>query len=390
TVSISEEIGIDTVTVTISGNSISDYYEMTLNPNATVGTIYEYYTEIDFSNYAQDNYTLTFVITDLAGNTIQNEYIITVLLDTTQTTPPPAPTPPSNIVTYLFGAIGGIIVLIVVAFLILRKPIANIGWKESLKAVSYIMKNGQTAMYVPYTTQFLKEDQLFGGGMTGILSVLEEITGEKEVYKEVQTVEYGNSYLLIYPSTYGTGIAMVSEKKPKHEDVIENFTIDFENTYRKAIARDFIFEPDFQDARKLAEKYFGESPCKEGESELVYETDMSHTEESSPREKIQAEDLQEHIKADIGKAIKQTQQALTALIDGDLDSSESHANQTLVLLEKILNGTTKLTSQKQSIEYLPRIIEKIFEGIKAARNNDIVKYQQSVEEASQLFFDSIN
>jgi hypothetical protein len=47
------------------------------------------------------------------------------------------------------------------------------------------LESGINAVFVPYSRAIIDEEQLFGGALSGIRSLLGEITGERKVYGKV-------------------------------------------------------------------------------------------------------------------------------------------------------------------------------------------------------------
>jgi hypothetical protein len=254
--------GIGAVYVNIEGNGFNETYDMIFDPILSAGSLYAFYYTLNFSEISEGNYTLTLQIFDNAGNTIYSDYDLQVTMEEG---------PPStqnnflkwlmdNLYTIVIPAGAGLLLAIILPIVLVmatKKRRLNKGWQESLDAVAYVTKTGLTLAYVPYSKDLFEDEQLFGGAMTGIMSILGEITGQTDVEMQVHILEFGDKRLLVCPGYFGNAILLVKDVKPKLKELLPKFLMDFELTYKTNLAQELIDLNEFQAVPLLVESIFG-------------------------------------------------------------------------------------------------------------------------------------
>lgn len=293
----------------------------------------------------------------------------------------------------------------------LRKPIKNRGWHEEIQNITYILKSGLTVLYVPYSSQMITDEQLFGGAMSGIRGILEEIIGKQSKF-DVETVEFGKKHLLIYTSSYGDAVLVVNNVKPNHSQKLKLFTNEFEFIYRDAVSDDTHVDMSrFKGSIDLVKKYFGEPEISKGlltqkaiplrrRSKLArrMKDDPAIEKEilvTSLHKKLSLEETSlEHIsrqtKIFIGDSIILAEKALISLIDYDYKEADKHAKAALRSLDVALQSQDDLEIFQSVINAIPKIVEEVFNGISSGERNDTINLYTSIENVSKLFLECVS
>ncbi|NHJ46441.1 MAG: hypothetical protein FK733_01515 [Asgard group archaeon] len=261
TIIAQDTYGIGSIYVNIEGDGFNETYDMIFDPSGSASDIYKFYYLLNFSDIETGNYTLTFLIFDNAGNAASSDYDLTIQA---------AEAPPGtnqflqwimdNLYTIVIPAGAGILLAILLPIILVaatKKRRLNKGWQEALEAVAYVTKTGLTLAYVPYSKDLFEDEQLFGGAMTGIMSILGEITGQTDVEMQVHVLEFGDKRLLVCPGYFGNGILLVNDEKPILKELLPKFLMDFELTYKTQLASDLIDLNEFQAVPLLVESIFG-------------------------------------------------------------------------------------------------------------------------------------
>lgn len=252
--SASDLYGVDSVYLTLAGDSYNETFLMTLE--SEINDIYSYSYSLDLNNFTNGNYTIEFTIIDNAGNSMQSSYEMTI--QTAQATPT------NWFMEHLYDIVlpsaGGLLFLILFPTILsvaTRKRRMNKGWKEALEAVAFVTKTGLTLAYVPYCKDLFEDEQLFGGALTGVVGILGEITGEAEVQMQVHVLEFGDKRLLVCSGYFGNAILLVNDVKPILNDLIKKFLMEFELTYKIQLAQELIDLNEFSAVPLMVESIFG-------------------------------------------------------------------------------------------------------------------------------------
>ncbi|MBD3189058.1 MAG: hypothetical protein GF308_00355 [Candidatus Heimdallarchaeota archaeon] len=418
TVYVTDDSAVESISLTILGEELNQTYSLIFVEKLGVdyeNATYVYALTLDLEEFELGDYTFVFTITDISANSYSGYYNVTL----TEGEQLPWIMEGRNL---LYVSLGGslMFILIVVLFVTLRKPVANIGWREAILAVAYVTKTGTTCIYVPYSSELISDDQLFGGAMTGIRGVLQEITGGEETKRSVENVEVGNKTFLIYPGEFGEGVLLTNSVKPILKTNLIKFTDDFEEEFEKDLSEDLINLHEFALGKVMVESYFGIAPAAAAAQASVFEqmdadpmiidqqseTSISPTHPSidqqtsiPPKEAtdesidmmIEDQHHQEfstispETEALLAETIKATQEAIIALTENDFDMADGKAQTVVNSLEIILQSGESLEEIKTIIEKIPAIVQEIFKGIQYGRNGDIEKLVKSIEKASEKF-----
>jgi len=249
-VTITDSHQINTISVRIIGPDYDEVFPMIPEAGNT-DTLGQYYVTLDFSNLTLGDYSITITVTDTAGNIESQIYDITL----TSFSPVPWILQGNNLI-YVSAGSGLVVLLTIILSVSLRRTFSNLGWKKDIVAVAYIF-NGMPCVYMVNSPDLVQDELLFGGAMTGIRGILEEITGEKSKL-EIQTVEMGQKNVLICPGNYGDAVLIINKIRPIYRDKVIRFTKNFEKNYEHILKSDEIFVMErFTGAQILVQEHFG-------------------------------------------------------------------------------------------------------------------------------------
>ncbi|HUU77741.1 MAG TPA: Ig-like domain-containing protein [candidate division Zixibacteria bacterium] len=271
TISSRDVYGVGGIQLNIYNVNQSFSYTMTLNTEQSIGELYVYDATINFEDYTAGIYTIQFVITDIAGNSLSQTYLLSVTMEVVETPPdePPEENPEEtvtpnwfmdNLFTIIIPAGSGLLLIIILSIVVsavVKKRSPNRGWEDVIDAVAYVTKTGLTTCYVPYSLDMFEDEQLFGGAMTGVVGILGEITGETNVEMKVHVMEFGGKRLMICPGLFGNSILLVTDAKPILKELLQKFTLEFELTYKHNLSSELVNLNDFDAVTILVETYFG-------------------------------------------------------------------------------------------------------------------------------------
>ncbi|MGC9779942.1 MAG: Ig-like domain-containing protein [Candidatus Heimdallarchaeota archaeon] len=256
--------GVGSVSLNITNDTTTFQYNMILNKGQSIGDIFVFEVTIDFNIFAAGVYEFKFDAVDVAGNSISSSYSfnITIRSDGPPTSPPIGGSKwlRENLFTIVIPSTGGILFIILLSAILsvtTRKKRLNRGWEDAIVAVAYVTKTGLTLTYVPYSPDLFEDEQLFGGALTGIMSILGEITGETEVAMKVHVMEYGDKRLMICSGYFGNGILLVTDVKSKLKELLKQFINDFETAYKFSLTQELIDLNEYSSAPLLVESIFG-------------------------------------------------------------------------------------------------------------------------------------
>jgi hypothetical protein len=401
---IQDETGIRSAQVRIIGKNYDRIFEMTLN--RSIVSLYEFDIQLDFNELALGDYDLIFTFEDLAGNINSRSYSFTLI-------EPNSPIRPNRTLIILIS-LAAVIILGFIGAIAFRKNIMNIGWKHEIVVVSYVLKSGLTVFFMPYTPQLVTDEQLFGGAMSGIRGILEEIIGKKKK-NEVETVEFGERHLLIYTGDYGDAVLTVSDIKPIHSKRLREFAIEFEKRFRSQIKNDtHIDMSNYDGVIDLVEEYFGPRDLSEGiafkisnliknrlirkkgydekSTELEQDKEMmlSKLQENIFSNEGSASKLSQQTKIHIGDAVVFVEKALTSLMEYNYKKADVEANASLNSLELARKSGEPIELLGPIVEAIPVIVEQILNGIESGKAKDERGYKRAIENASQIFLEQIS
>jgi hypothetical protein len=228
-------------------------------------------------------------------------------------------------------------------------------------------------------------------------------------------VEYGDKYLISYGGDFGDAIVIAKDIKPKIKNHLIKFTQRLEDEYREKLQRGFLSGIDFSTAEDIAKIYFGTPEVFENlEYDLASQlskkefspgarglsVDFDVSDEISDSSKgftsgvseaaEPINQVSEETHDFIIEAISSTQDALNALIAEEFDQAEKMADLAISNLELALAANEPLESIQSRIEAIPKIVEKILQGIDAGRKNDKKKFLEAIQSASKVFINGVD
>ncbi len=392
---------VENVTVTMTGSGYNETFSMIFDADSSTSTVKVYEITLDFSALEVGDYSLTFNFADEVGNSNSESYTLSLIVI--------IPTEPTFPFLYV---IIGVAVAIIIGFIIaiaLKRPVSNLGWKEEIIVVAYILKSGLTALFVPYSVEIATDEQLFGGAMSGIRSILEEIIGKKKRF-EVEMVEFGDKHLLIYTGLYGDSIALVRSIKPIHSRLLNKFADEFEDRYGKCLEDDkHVSAADYYGAEDLVEKFFGKrTPLDSAAYQINRIKSEEYRQRIADKEVETGKDvlissffheltknheafdqLTGSTKVQIGDAIIFAEESLTDLISEDYKNAEKKANNALKSLLQARKSIGSIKHFQSIFNTIPKIVEIVLHGVMNGQKGNTEDYHRAIELASQLFLSQI-
>ncbi|MHA1211076.1 MAG: hypothetical protein ACTSSH_01320, partial [Candidatus Heimdallarchaeota archaeon] len=332
TITITDNTAIAAAFLEISGNGYYRLIEMTRISSARLQTS-SYTVSIDLNDLTLGEYNITIRAIDYAGNSHEILIIMNVI---------PLEAEPWYLqglnIFYLSGGILLFALLTVITIITSRRSAINRNWEDEIIAVIYVRNTGLTCAFAPYSPKLIQEEQLIGGAMIAIQSILDEISGENGAKRRVETLEIGTKSLMLFSGHHGYGALIVKDVKPKHKELLEEFTIKFEKVYSKPLqAVYYVDSTAFAKAIVLIEEFFG--PVKGG---------MEGVAQEGLAEQLRVS-KEEHEKSLVGK------------VDEDLQISELLEDKTP--LDILLEGLPKESRNQliRIIEIAPKVIISLVE-----------------------------
>ncbi|MBN1331043.1 MAG: hypothetical protein JXA54_16340 [Candidatus Heimdallarchaeota archaeon] len=404
-ITITDNEAIAMVYLTISRNNYSQRYEMTRNVALRTQTS-TYTIILDIRDLELGPYNITIQAIDLAGNI--NEIVLTLEIIPFEQIPWIL-----QGLNLLYLSVGVILLITLMTFfaVAIRKPLLNRNWKDELIAVFYIRNTGLTCVYNPYSNYELQDDQLIGGAMIAIQSILQEIGG-KTAKQKIASMEIGKKSLLIFPGLYGFGALLVNNIKPKHKEQLIDFSKRFERVYNKPLQATLHVDTEtFQGSDRLVQEYFGtikenKQPVEESglaeqlkNNKEIYiktlETKkdtnielLKLLEEKTPLEMLM-DDLSKESRNQLLKIIEVTPKALISLVEKRIEDAEKLAfdiTYGLEILLKIERSNKDLNYFMQTMLSLMKEIHDALEFSKQGKSNEM---QSAIQKASKMWFDEI-
>ncbi|MHA1532593.1 MAG: hypothetical protein ACTSR6_11410, partial [Candidatus Heimdallarchaeota archaeon] len=440
---VSDNSRINTVTVYITSDTLDEAYLLTPANDSTplfgVYSITLNLTDLPFALYS-----VRVVVSDYAGN----EHSETFNIDLKTQTAIPWILQGNNII-YVSAGSALVILLVILFSVVVRKQVVNIGWKNEIITVAYIL-NGLPCVYMMNKPEEVKGDMLFGGAMAGIRGVLEEITGEKSKMK-LQTVDIGEKKVLICPGNHGDAVLMLNSIKPIHKEKLIEFTQAFEYDYDHILKQEdlLITQDTFRGANILVQIHFGLTDsmeliddCEDERFETIeltpQSTDFYQQEQVTQEEPVDylAQATEDYPAVDekpitetqpivepvaetqpaidplyeiteiesIEKLVKQfpidkqknfvqivelTQNSLTALLDKRFKAANEFNTGILENLETLLTSEDIPRQMDIVLKTIFTITQQIYAGIEAGKINDEESYRSATEIASELWLKEI-
>ncbi|MBK5113070.1 MAG: hypothetical protein JJE41_05530 [Candidatus Heimdallarchaeota archaeon] len=436
---VSDNYRLNTVTVYITSSTFDEVYLLTPSNDSTP-LLGVYSMTLNLTDLPFDQYSVRVVVADQAGNELSQTFKIDLKAETAI----PWILQGNNIIYVSVGS-ALVIILVILFSVVVRKQVVNIGWKNEIVTVAYIL-NGLPCVYMMNKPEEVKGDMLFGGAMAGIRGVLEEITGEKTKMK-LQTVDIGEKKVLICPGNYGDSVLMLNKIKPIHKEKIIDFTRAFERDYTHTLKQEdlLITQETFRGANILVQIHFGLTDsmelvddCEDERFEQVEltsdPTDYYQQEQITPTHPITvdepvdfladvvdayppieelpavesqplAEPIHEVIEVEsIEKLVKQfpkdkqknfvqiiqlTQNSLTALMEKKFNEANDFNSGILENLEALLTSEEIPSQMDIVLKTIFTITQQIYAGIEAGKINDEESYRAASEIASELWLKEI-
>ncbi|NHJ87887.1 MAG: hypothetical protein FK734_20660 [Asgard group archaeon] len=373
---------------------------------ATRATTTNYEVEVDFGALEEGDYQFIFVAYDEAGNSAFKTVNITLVLEGTI----PWISQGNNII-YLSVGILVFAALAAVLVVGLRKPILNRNWEPEVIAVLYVRSTGLTCTYIPYNPKLIQEEQLVGGAMIAIQSILEEITGERRKAR-VETLEIGTKSLLLFAGDFGFGGLLVKAVKPIHKEKLENFTKKYERIYREPLkSQYFVDAAAFEKSYNLVYEFFGslditkritengltgqlkeiqetrEQPVTPAPLPIIPDKEELLIETAPIDELLQT--ISKEAKNRLMKIIEATPKVILMLVEFKLDEAEKQVN----LIIKDIDFLLKIERTNKDLYYfiqsMMNLTKDIYSGIENGRRGNKKELQLAVEKATKLWFEEI-
>jgi hypothetical protein len=402
-VTVFDNVGILGVNVTLAGEGYNETVPMRQNEDRALTTFANFEHKFNFDDFAIGDYQITIAIYDVAGNVNYYYYNIKLIESII--------TGPGNLGLIIALVVASVVIISTILAISLRKPIRNIGWQDEIVNLSYILRSGLTVMYLPFSQEMVSDEQLFGGAMSGIRSILEELIGSRRKYA-VDNVEFGNKNLLIYSSSYGDAILIVDKIKPIHYHKLEAFTKEFEFIYRDAITDDtYVKISKFDGYLGVVTKYFGSPgiteemlaetivPKRRRKKEVskaikeIKETDKDllikslHQKLSLDEQSI--DNISQQTKIYIGDAIVLAEKALTSLISYECDQALKYARIAISSLELAAQSGEDLSIFADVLNAIPQIVDEVKLGSSCNEINDREGLYKAIENVSKLYLEYI-
>ena len=432
--SITDNIGIYRVTVSIIKDDSIETYTMIPDASATK-TEGRYSIALNLTSMELGTYAIRINVEDFAGNSYNETYNIRLVEQTVL----PWILQGNNLI-YVSAGGATALVLIVVLSITLPKTFANMGWKREIVVIAYIL-NGLPCVYMVNKPEMVKDELLFGGAMTGIRGVLEEITGEKSKL-EIQSVEVGQKKVLICPGNFGDAVLMVNKVKPIYKSKLIKFTQNFETYYGDLLRDDPLLTPDtFRGASILVESHFGiveqmqlidecdfeeleltptkpiaeietvepafiqeqpideyqqpvTDPLIESVDQIIDTTPTAQPVEPAVKpQKVSIEEVVNQLKpvnqSIFLEIIQLTQNALTNLLEKNIEEASTNNTQILERLEILLKSQTLPDISHGVLRALMTLSQDIYSAIEAGKAGNDEQYKIAVEKASAYWLKEI-
>ncbi len=420
---VNDNLGIVSVTLRIQGSDFDQVYLLNVEEIGAQSTVYG--ITLNISDFGLGQYTFTLTVTDYAGNSVNQIYNIALVKATTV----PWILQGNNLI-YVSAGSALTLVLIVVFAVTLRKTTVNLGWKREIVIVAYVL-NGLPCVYMVNNPEMIQDEMLFGGAMTGIRGVLEEIIGEKSKM-EIQSVELGQKRVLICPGNFGDSVLMVNKIKPIHKSRLIEFTKNFESHYQEVLIDDPLLTPDtFRGASILVESHFGisdkmqlvddcefeeitldESPkayepvetyshlevqptteYQEQPKEEIIEHQQEPVVDTTPTETLTIEEMLAKMPPQNQKifieTIQLTQYAITSLLEKEFKNTAIMTNSILEKLETLLSSTDMPKASEAVLVTLISITQEIFSTLEIGKSGDEQAFNVAAEKVSMIWLKNI-
>ncbi|MEA2071312.1 MAG: hypothetical protein U9O98_08480, partial [Asgard group archaeon] len=425
-----DNLRVKSMILRIEGEDFTQEYIMIANTSSE--TIVDFYLDLNVINFETGDYQLNFITTDYAGNINSEVFNVTISSQTVL----PWILQENNL---LYVSAGSALTLVLIGFIsfVLRKRLVNRGWQDAISAVAYVF-NGIPCVYVQSDPNLMGDEMLFGGAMTGVKGVIEEITGEISEKMDIHSVEVGSKIVLICPGEHGDGILMVSDVKPIHKEKLQGFVDEFERTYHDILTDEEILIQDetFRGASIIIGTHFGVRTLMDVDScspsleedvtfETIKEEDITYPEEEieeyQPEQEFMEESTKEPEKTayeypekeqeieieepeSLEEIVNQlpkeekntflsllelTPMAITALLEYNLETAEESNTEIISKLETLLQSEKLSRRLSIVLQNILKVSQEIAKGIDAGRKDNQTILQEAAENASKIWLTSI-
>ncbi len=400
-VRVSDNYAIDKVIFTIIGENYSQTLEMVL-VQETKQQNNLFYINLDIGLLNSGDFNITITAFDKAGNSYEITIKISIL--------PPEKIPwlyqGNNLIFFSIGLFD--FILLIIAIVIIQRPILNRNWQDEILIVLYIRSNGLVCTSLQYDSLQIQEDQLIGGATVAIQEILNEFAGKKD-RKTIRTLQIANKSLLLTTGNFGYGAVIVKVLKPKHKQMIKAFTKRFERKYKKALEDIYYIDTTaFQNAKGIVKRFFGRHDSKvEQITKLDIPVQLKETQDTKPDESI-IEDLDRKelleditpIDELINQISGEAKNRLLKIIENTpkiiILLAEYHLKQAVQLVDILANDLQFLIKLEYSnkdinyfIETMLQVTTEIDNAIEKGQQGYVHEMHLAIERASRLWFDEI-
>lgn len=396
TLTVTDNYAIESVEIIITGNGYNNSYEL-VRVESFRAVVIEYTITLDFTGLDYGSYQITFRATDYAGNEIDSSYSISV----SEPTADPWYGKIDNII-YLSAGILFFVVWMIFLTVMSRRSQQNRKWEDNVIAVMFIKETGLTAVFVPYSSQIVHDEQLIGGAMVAVKGILEDFAVDKRKY-HLEILETGAMNMLICNGQYSLGIALVRSVKPIHKTKIVKLTKEFEKQYKKPLqALYHVDSESFAGAENMIKQYFG-PPVKEevmdDSSGGIASQLKTATEEFQEKEyeKIamtaRLVDTIDHLTSDnkrrFLRIIEFIPKIIISLTERRISDAETEANALAMDLDYLIEEDRADAEFNQMILSILKISKEFFYSIETLKQNNIDAYETAIKNATKIWFEEI-
>ncbi|NHJ46440.1 MAG: VCBS repeat-containing protein [Asgard group archaeon] len=390
------------VVLTIIGTDYLQTKEMIRVPASRSETVRFEYT-FNITDLERGNYQILIQAYDFAGNSdeiivevnIKMEFVLPWYLQGL------------NIV-YFIAAFVVLLIFISIVSVSTRKRKQNKNWIDEIVSVLYIKSTGLTCVSVNYIPDIVQDEQLIGGAMVAIQSILNEYSGKRG--SKIRTIELGSQSMLILQSNYGICALIVKELKPIHKTTISKFTSEFEKKYNNALKTlYFVDSTSFDGSTSLVEKYFGTlhrglsgvvqngitKKLEEYKETIGTETQLEDdkTRQVLLSEKTPIDELLESIsreaKNQLIKIIERAPKIIILILEEKIQEAERLSYEIQTGLNFLIRIEKSNFELQLFIQNMNNLLQEINYSIIAYQSGDRNVMQQKVERASQIWFEDI-
>ncbi len=401
-ITVTDNFGLDGVTMTILGDDSSVTYDMITETEGVQIAIYS--LNLSLADFEIGEYTIIFTTFDFAGNNQSLSYNLAIVPEAGNSW-----LQQGNNALYLSIGISGFVIISILLAAVTRGPIQNKNWREEIIAVLYVKKTGLTCVSVNYVTKLIQEEQLIGGAMVAIQSMLTEISGRK-LKGTIETLELGDKTMFLFLGEHGISVLMVNQVKPIHVKLLKKFDNKFVKKYSNALENlYFVDSSSFSGSEELVEKIFGsvkeitpeagitnqlQNVINDIEPEVTHSTekdkkdfDLIHKSDS-PIDHLVSQ-LSREANRSLMKIISSTPTIIIALTEQNFDEADFHLQSVIMDLDLIRQLERTNFELQLFIENMRTITNEIRVAIDAGRQNNNFRLKQAIENSTKIWFNEI-